>query len=294
MKSKNPAAEPSPQPLRRTIQATRSTTSGPTTTVTIPACRPWRRPDLLRHLDPLVDLGQLMSRRFGLPLATFLFSIFALFATGFLLPFYFEEMRGWSPLASGLLLTPFSLGVALAAPISGRLADRGDGRWLSPVGLGLAAIGLLLLAQVGVNSAPFEIALWLGISGIGQGIFVSPNTREVMSALPAERSGEASEMVALARVVGQAMSVAIVGAVFVGLGGAAAGASLVAQQASQSTGATGPDGVFLGAMHAGLLVGAALAAIGAVVSFLGRPPAGHRADDVDARKARHLGSQARA
>ena len=141
----------------------------------------------------------------------------------------------------------------------------------------MAAIGLLLLAQVGTSSSPLEIGLWLGISGIGQGIFVSPNTREVMSALPPEQSGEASEMVALARVVGQAMAVAIVGAVFVGLGGAAAGASLVAQQASQSTGAAGPDGVFLGAMHAGLLVGAALAALGAVLSFIGRPPAGDRA-----------------
>ena len=91
-----------------------------------------------------------------------------------------------------------------------------------------------------------------------------------MSALPAEQSGAASEMVALARVVGQAMSVAIVGAVFVGLGGAAAGASLVAQQASQGTNVQGPDAVFLGAIHAALLVSASLAAVGALVSIVGR------------------------
>ena len=225
-----------------------------------------------RHPDPLVDIGQLMSRRFGLPLAAFLFSIFALFAAGFLMPFYSEELRGWTPLEAGLLMTPFSLGLALASPISGRLADRGLGRWLGPVGLGLSAAGFVLLAQVGTDTPPLLIGLSLAISGIGQGIFVAPNTRQVMSALPAEQNGEASEMVALARVVGQAMSVAIVGAVFVGLGGAAAGASLVASHASL-TSVQASDDVFLAALHAALLVSASLAAIGAVVSLVGRPPA---------------------
>jgi EmrB/QacA subfamily drug resistance transporter len=225
-----------------------------------------------RQPDPLVDIGQLWSRRFGLPLAAFLFSIFALFAAGFLMPFYSEELRGWTPFEAGLLMTPFSLGLAAASPISGRLADRGHGRWLGPVGLGLAAAGFILLAQVGTETPPLMIGLSLAISGIGQGIFVAPNTREVMSALPAEQNGEASEMVALARVVGQAMSVAIVGAVFVGLGGAAAGASLVASQSSL-TSVQAPDDVFLGALHAALLVSASLAAIGAVVSLVGHSPA---------------------
>jgi len=62
------------------------------------------------------------------------------------------------------------------------------------------------------------------------------------------------------------MSVAIVGAVFVGLGGATAGASLVASQSSMVS-VQAPDDVFLGALHAALLVSASLAAIGAVASL---------------------------
>ena len=217
--------------------------------------------------DPLVDLGQLVSRRLGLPLASFLFSILALFAVSFLLPFYLEELRGLSPLAAGLLLTPYSIGLAAAAPISGRLADRGHARWLGPVGLGLAAGSLGLLAQIGVSTPPIEIVLWLAVSGIGQGLFLSPNTSAVMSAVPADQSGTASGLIATTRVVGQALSVAIAGAIFVGLGGAAAGAGLVAGGPSAS--ATNPalDGTFVAAMHAALLVSGLLAAAGAVTSL---------------------------
>jgi len=217
--------------------------------------------------DPLVDLGQLVSRRLGLPLASFLFSILALFAVSFLLPFYLEELRGLSPLAAGLLLTPYSIGLAAAAPISGRLADRGHARWLGPVGLGLAAGSLGLLAQIGVSTPPIEIVLWLAVSGIGQGLFLSPNTSAVMSAVPADQSGTASGLIATTRVVGQALSVAIAGAIFVGLGGAAAGAGLVAGGPSASATDPALDGTFVSAMHAALLVSGLLAAAGAVTSL---------------------------
>jgi EmrB/QacA subfamily drug resistance transporter len=220
-----------------------------------------------RRRDPLVDLGQLFSRRLGLPLASFLFSILALFAVSFLLPFYLEELRGLTPLAAGLLLTPYSLGLAVAAPISGRLADRGHARWLGPAGLGLAAAGLGFLAHIGTTTSQLEIVLWLAVSGIGQGLFLSPNTTAVMSAVPAEQSGTASGLIATTRVVGQALSVAIAGAIFIGLGGAAAGATLVAGGAATVAAKATLDGTFVAAMHAALLVSGLLAAAGALTSL---------------------------
>jgi EmrB/QacA subfamily drug resistance transporter len=219
-----------------------------------------------RRLDPLIDLRQLVSRRLGLPLATFLLSILALFAVSFLMPFYFEELRGLTPLTSGLLLTPYSLGLAFAAPISGRLADRGHARWLGSIGLGLAAVGFALLVQIGVSTPFFEIALWLAVSGIGQGLFLSPNTTAIMSAVPADQSNIASALFATTRAVAQALSVAIAGAVYVGLGGAAAGAALVAGVPTGQT-EVALDGTFIVAMRAALIVSGVMAAAGAVLSL---------------------------
>jgi DHA2 family multidrug resistance protein-like MFS transporter len=100
-------------------------------------------------------------------------------------------------------------------------------------------------------------------------LFLSPNTRAVMSAVPAEGSGTASGLIATTRVVGQALSVAIAGAVFIGLGGAAAGAALAAGGTSGATADQALDGTFLAALRAALLVCGSLAATGAVISLIG-------------------------
>src|SRR2546426_11760625 len=71
----------------------------------------------------------------------------------------------------------------------------------------------------------------LAITGIGQGLFMSPNTRTMMGAAPRNAQGEASGLLATGRVIGQSMSVALVGTVFAALGGATAGALLSSSQA---------------------------------------------------------------
>ncbi|HEV7605175.1 MAG TPA: MFS transporter, partial [Candidatus Limnocylindrales bacterium] len=162
-------------------------------------------------------------------------------------------------------LTPYSVGLAVAAPISGRLADRGHARWLGPAGLALVAGSLGMLAQIGVTTSPVQIVLWLAVSGIGQGLFLSPNTSAVMSAVPADESGTASGLIATTRVIGQALAVAIAGAIFIGLGGAAAGAALEAGGASATDAAL--QGTFVTAMRAALLVSGLLAAAGALTSL---------------------------
>jgi MFS family permease len=192
----------------------------------------------------------------------------ALFAVGFLLPFYFEELRGFDTLTSGLLLTPLALSLAFVAPLSGILADRGGSRWLSPIGLGIACIGLVLLSRIGATTPILYLVASLIVVGVGQGLFQAPNTRAIMGAAPPSEQGAASGTLATARVLGQSLSVALAGAVFVGLGGAAAGTSLMVDRGTLSANrVTVLEQNFVTAIGVAFLLCAAVAAIGVVTSI---------------------------
>jgi MFS family permease len=188
----------------------------------------------------------------------------ALFAPGFLLPFYFQELRGFSTVETGLLLTPLPLMLAVVAPLSGTLADRFGSRWLSPIGLAIACIGLALISQIDAHSSIRDIIWRLAVIGIGQGLFQSPNTRTMMSAAPQEAQGEASGLLATGRVVGQSISVALTGTVFAALGGATAGTLLSSPQAHHLSvlALSGLQSTFVGGFRASLIVCASFAAIG--------------------------------
>jgi MFS family permease len=224
-----------------------------------------------RVQDPVLDLNLLRNRVFASALVSFIMAMLALFAPGFLLPFYFEELRGFSALEAGLLLTPLSLVLAILAPISGSLADRVGSRWLSPIGLTIACIGLVLLSQLNETSSIWDIAWRLAVIGVGQGIFQAPNTRAMMSPVPRPKLGEASGLLATGRVIGQSLSVAIAGAVFAGLGGAAAGSMLTILRQSHISSSAQIDALqntFVNSLHAALLVCAAFAAIGILTSLV--------------------------
>jgi MFS family permease len=223
-----------------------------------------------RQATPIIDFALFRNRLFALANLSLTLCMVALFAVGFLLPFYFEELRGFDTLTSGLLLTPLALSLAVVAPLSGTLADRGGSRWLSPIGLGFACIGLVLLSRIGPTTAiPYLIAA-LVVIGVGQGLFQAPNTRSLMTAAPPNAQGVASGTLATARVLGQSLSVALSGALFVGLRGAAAGATLVTDR--EMLGAeqvAALERTFVAALSAAFLLCAAVAGIG-VVTLLAR------------------------
>ena len=162
------------------------------------------------------------------------------------------------------MLTPLPLTLAIVAPLSGSLADRLGSRWLSPVGLAIACFGLFLLSQINAQSSIWDIVWRLAVTGIGQGLFMSPNTRTMMGAAPRNAQGEASGLLATGRVIGQSMSVALTGTVFAALGGATAGTLLSSQQAQSlpPTSISGLQHTFVSSFHAALLVCAVFAALG--------------------------------
>jgi EmrB/QacA subfamily drug resistance transporter len=222
-----------------------------------------------RVAAPVIDLALFRSRVFAFSLVSFVLAMLALFAVGFLLPFYFEELRGFDVERSGLLLTPLPLTLAVVAPISGMLADRHGSRWLSPIGLGIACVGLLLLSRLDARSTIGDMVAALVVTGLGQGMFQAPNTRTLMGAAPPRAQGVASGILATGRVIGQSLSVALAGAVFAAKGGAVAGGALAARRAGLSPEQVAAlEGTFVDATHTAFVVCAVISAVGVVTALI--------------------------
>ena len=157
---------------------------------------------------PLLPLDMFAQRRFSLAAATS-FATFVAQGLAFVaLPFLLQGAMGYSPVVSGLLITPWPVTIALVATVAGRLADRYPPPLLSTVGLAAFAAGLAALALMPAHPAPLDIAWRCALCGAGFGFFQSPNNRELMGSVPRERSGGASGVLSTVRVTGQAVGAA--------------------------------------------------------------------------------------
>lgn len=116
------------------------------------------------------------------------------------LPFLLQHELCQTALAAGLCLTVWPLGVAVAAAVSGRFADRWPGGWLCGVGGATLATGL---AGCAVATQTAVIVPAIALAGLGFGIFQSPNNRNLFLSAPAHRSGAAGGLQGTARVTGQ-------------------------------------------------------------------------------------------
>jgi MFS family permease len=99
-----------------------------------------------------------------------------------------------TPLWAGIYMIPFTLGFVVAGPISGILSDRYGARWFATGGMLLAAVTYALMMTFPSNFSypPFGAVMFL--SGIGGGLFASPNTSSIMNSVPARHRGAASGM----------------------------------------------------------------------------------------------------
>ncbi len=125
------------------------------------------------------------------------------------LPFYFQGVLHRDQVDTGFLMSPWSIVVALAAPLAGRLADRHPPGLLGGIGLAILAAGLASLAMLPPNPSTLEIGVRMTICGAGFGFFQSPNLRALMASAPAQRAGGASGTIAMSRLLGQAVGAAL-------------------------------------------------------------------------------------
>ena len=157
----------------------------------------------LRRAAPLVPLDLLRIPIFGLSIATSIVAFAAQMLAFVALPFDFQGPMGRTAVEAGLLMTPWPIAVAVAAPLAGRLADRHSAGLLGGIGLAVLAVGLGLLASLPLGASSPDIAWRMAICGLGFGFFQSPNNRALVTAAPRHRSGAAGGMLSTARLLGQ-------------------------------------------------------------------------------------------
>jgi len=130
------------------------------------------------------------------------------------MPFLFQQGLHRSVLETGVLMTPWPVGTAIASAVAGYLADKAPGAILNSCGLLVMAAGLFLLATMPGDVDNLGIVWRTAICGAGFGFFQSPNNRTMVLATPRSRGGATGGCIATARVTGQSLGAVLVALLF--------------------------------------------------------------------------------
>ncbi|HLY06732.1 MAG TPA: MFS transporter [Rhizomicrobium sp.] len=168
----------------------------------------------LTRSAPLFPVDLLRIPMFGLSVGTSVCSFAAQMLALVALPFHLQKQFGYTAVQTGLIITPWPLAIAVAAPIAGRLADRYPAGLLGGIGLVVFATGLVALAFLPQRPDFQEVAWRMVICGLGFGFFQAPNNRAMIASAPRHRSGGASGMLGTARLLGQTLGAALVALLF--------------------------------------------------------------------------------
>jgi EmrB/QacA subfamily drug resistance transporter len=157
---------------------------------------------------PILTLSMFRIRLFSAGIASLFLIAGTLSAINFLLPFFLQNLLGYSPSQVGWIIVADSIVIMIMAPIAGSLSDRFGSRLLCTVGCAIVAGAQFFLATLDPNASLFRLMLPLVLWGIGWALFNAPNQSSILGAVDPERIGAAAGMIATTARTGGAMGVA--------------------------------------------------------------------------------------
>ena len=199
----------------------------------------------------MVPLDLFRNRVFSSALSIAGLMTFGMYALLFLVPLYFQTVRGESPFLAGLQMLPMSISFVLVSQLTGHMTNAIGPRLIMTGGMVCMGLGAILLAFVGENTSAWLIGAALLIVGVGLGLNTSPVNGVAIANVPQARSGSASGLLNTARMIGATFGVAILGGLF---------AAFAGQDAAAGHG-------FLSGLRAAMLFGGGAELVGAAVAF---------------------------
>ena len=213
---------------------------------------------------PVLPLGLFRNRGFVVAGACSAFVYLSAFVVWFIFPFYVADTLGRGPEALGVMMATASLcGVAMSL-LGGWLSDRIGTQLVGSAGLLAIAAGLAMMGLLDAESSLAEAALWVSLTGAGNGLVQAACYSLVMKSVNPERFGTAGAMLSLTQALGSISAIVVLGGIF---------ALREDHHLMQMAGAAGAESTaFLRAFRDVFMLGAAVGFVGALVALLGRPP----------------------
>jgi EmrB/QacA subfamily drug resistance transporter len=165
-----------------------------------------------RHEDPMMDVSLFADSGYALAIATICTVFFSIYGMLLLTTQFLQNVRGFTPEQTGLIILPFSVAVTVVSPLVGRVVGRFGAR--PPILIGLASLiaGLIVLMIAGHANAAL-VLLGLGLAGIGGALCLTPITTIAMTSVPPQRAGMASGIMSAQRAIGSTVGFAVLGSV---------------------------------------------------------------------------------
>ncbi|GAA2634811.1 DHA2 family efflux MFS transporter permease subunit [Streptomyces axinellae] len=163
----------------------------------------------LRTENPILDLRMLKIRSFTSSTSVLFFASVALFGAMGVLPLYYQQVRGHSPMETGLQLIPLGAGMALSMMAAGWLADRLSPRLLVIGGLVLTAAGCAVYTQLSADTNQALLGVALVLSGAGMGGVMVPAMATAVRDVPPPAIPRASATNRIIMQVGSSFGAAV-------------------------------------------------------------------------------------
>ena len=163
----------------------------------------------LRAPEPLMDMRLFKNRTFSIASVCIFLTGATLYGTMFLLPLYYQVVRGESPWMAGLLMAPQGIGAALMMRKAGIWSDRYGARRVVPIGMAILALGTFAYTQVSGTTSYAFLASALFVRGIGLGLGMMPVFAASYRELSHEQIPRATTATNILRQVGGSLGVAI-------------------------------------------------------------------------------------
>jgi len=132
----------------------------------------------------------------------------------FFQPQYLQDALGHSAILSGVLILPVTVPMVVISPFSGALIGRFGARRLMTAGMLCGVAGLFVLTRIAPDSSYGLVLAGYLLFGIAIGLVYAPMSTAAMAAMPPEKVGIASGVLAMDRIVAGSLALAATGAAF--------------------------------------------------------------------------------
>ncbi len=167
-----------------------------------------------RISEPLVDLDLLRMKCFLYANLASMMSMLVFAGATFILPFYFQVLRGYPADVAGLIMMAPPLVMMLIASPTGSFADRHGTRGICAAASILAALSFVLLSTIDQSTPLQFVIIYMVLMGMSITMFIAPNMSLIMSKCPEQRKGIGSSLTMGVRYLGTMIGVASFSAVY--------------------------------------------------------------------------------